>query len=127
MASHKEEPNASSLFGDSTGDDPFSQLQQQPVSEPAAKKDEIQDKQPAVTAQEQQPKAAVGDASSLFGNSGDGNADLFFSSTNATANATPQSAHPPLATNASAAAFFDQPPQATNSFFRFKKTRQSIW
>ncbi|KAF1806702.1 Sec23-binding domain of Sec16-domain-containing protein [Mucor lusitanicus] len=126
MASHKEEPNTSSLFGDSPADDPFSQLQQQqqhPASEPPAKNDDTQVKQPAVsTAQEQQPKAVVGDASSLFGNSGDGNADLFFSSTNATAHATPQSTHPPLATNASAASFFDQPPPAattatTNSFF----------
>ncbi|KAK4520917.1 uncharacterized protein ATC70_006800 [Mucor velutinosus] len=124
MASHKEEPNTSLLFGDSPGDDPFSQLQQQqqqhPASEPAAKKDEVKDKQPAVsTAQEQQPKAVVGDAASLFGNSGDGNADLFFSSTNASAHATPQSVHPPLATNASAASFFDQPQAAATTAYSF--------
>ena len=117
MASHKEEPNTSSLFGDSTGDDPFSQLQQQhPVSEPVPKKDEIQDKQSAVT-EEHQPKTVAGDASSLFGNSSSGNADLFFAPSNTTANVTSQSTNPPVASNASAASFFDQPQQASDSFF----------
>lgn len=116
MASQKEEPNASHLFGDSTGDDPFSQFQQ-----PAAVSGQ-QPKPVNTTAQPvQQNNAAVGDASSLFGDSSKGDADLFFSSAAPTQQhpqqpQQQQQAHQQTAANASAAAFFDQPTQS-DSFF----------
>ncbi|RCH91957.1 vesicle coat component, partial [Rhizopus stolonifer] len=110
MASQKEEPTASFLFGDSAGDDPFSQLQQQ--QQPTPPKEE----QPVAT-----EKKVAGDASSLFGNSTAG-VDLFFSSTAATANTTPQSAYPPT-TNASS--FFDQS-QGTGSFFDDLNQQQPV-
>lgn len=95
MASQKEEPNTSMLFGNATDDDPFSQVSK--------------DKSDA-----SKTKNTSGDVSSLFGNTSDGNADVFFSSTNATTNATPQSANVPL--TSTAASFFDQP-QVESNFF----------
>lgn len=112
MTSHKEEPNPSILFGDSAGDDPFSQILQQNSFSEVPSKEVIEEKK-TPTAND---KKAVGDASSLFSGEAntsntDGNDDLFFSS------AQPQVAQQPLTSNASAAGFFEQPVQSTSESF----------
>ncbi|KAI9476057.1 MAG: hypothetical protein EXX96DRAFT_286684 [Benjaminiella poitrasii] len=109
MASNKEEPNASFLFGDSTGDDPFSQLQQQNAISEKPINQVNEEKNPTVN---KQPKTLTGDTSNLFGSNSESNADMFFSS----GMAASRSSNPPLTSNASAASFFDQP-QSSDSFF----------
>ncbi|KAI7889323.1 Sec23-binding domain of Sec16-domain-containing protein [Mucor mucedo] len=119
MTSHKEEPNPSILFGDSAGDDPFSQmLQQNSVSElppaPVGKAVVTEQKKTPTTANVQ----PLADASSLFATpSGTANtdaADIFFSSPQpkTTTATTTTSTH---SQNASAANFFEQQP--SESFF----------
>lgn len=114
MTSHKEEPNPSILFGDATGDDPFSQmlLQQNPVSEQAPSKEVIEENQ---TPTAHDKTTSLGDASSLFAtgsstaHANTDAADLFFSSSQ------PAQPNTTINPNASAANFFEQQP--TESFF----------
>ncbi|KAG2231107.1 hypothetical protein INT48_008497 [Thamnidium elegans] len=101
MTSHKEEPNPSILFGDSAGDDPFSQMLQQTSTSEVPK--QVDEKKV------DSEKKTLADASGLFGSSTDNgnNNDLFFS----------QPVQAPLTSNASGASFFEQPVQANSGSF----------